>query len=596
MVCTVRLSNCSRFDAFGKCFIQAEEETKMLIRHMEKKNGKPAYRVVFEAVDDGMSSVVDEKAMTINSSSKAYRRTIHNRDENVLKNRFLEGQCPVAKKQGYGQVSVLFFPQEGNNIESIDGFEKVGNQGQRSWFYHKANDKINIGGASLELHSLVSAVDLFDKAKSHDIVCVASVCKDKDGLAEGFTTYFIELLNITPSDELPTDGSATQGEQGKAEQPETQTDTSGSDAAAQQQQTAETPKEQSSGSSEETKPNEKFVRRDHNGNMIPFRILNVRNEADGTVDTTGNGVGNTGNPTDASQSDNQTQSQTQAVPTDDTQPTEDDAEAVDFPSVFKSFIAGKFAEGFQNLTDKTHYPQLVGAASAVRFDKFPWLGRCTFAAGTNTTIDGAPCLNLSVLPWSHEGQSSMEEAWSISRKTASATEIGDDLAKGMTKNAQQNGQQKTQSPQNTQASTAQGTTGNQLLDAASANGQNVMSSTQGTQSQPANQIQAQQSMGHSPTTEDPAQARQALQAVQQTDNKSYLKNLVSTISQKFGNSAGKDEFSHYEIFAKWRDAMFETDPKKSREMGFAPVSSKGELMTKYANLRTSKKSSQWILF
>lgn len=572
----------------------------MLIRHMEKKNGKPAYRVVFEAVDDGMSSVVDEKAMTINSSSKAYRRTIHNRDENVLKNRFLEGQCPVAKKQGYGQVSVLFFPQEGNNIESIDGFEKVGNQGQRSWFYHKANDKINIGGASLELHSLVSAVDLFDKAKSHDIVCVASVCKDKDGLAEGFTTYFIELLNITPSDELPTDGSATQGEQGKAEHPQgqTQTDTSGSDAAAQQQQTAEAPKEQSSGSSEETKPNEKFVRRDRNGNMIPFRILNVRNEADGTVDTTGNGGGNTGNPTDASQSDNQTQtqSQTQAVPTDDTQPTEDDAEAVDFPSVFKSFIAGKFAEGFQNLTDKTHYPQLVGAASAVRFDKFPWLGRCTFAAGTNTTIDGAPCLNLSVLPWSHEGQSSMEEAWSISRKTASATEIGDDLAKGMTKNAQQNGQQKTQSPQNTQASTAQGTTGNQLLDAASANGQNVMSSTQGTQSQPANQIQAQQSMGHSPTTEDPAQARQALQAVQQTDNKSYLKNLVSTISQKFGNSAGKDEFSHYEIFAKWRDAMFETDPKKSREMGFAPVSSKGELMTKYANLRTSKKSSQWILF
>ena len=150
----------------------------MLIRHMEKKNGKPAYRVVFEARDDGMSSVVDEKAMTINSSSKAYRRTIHNRDENVLKNRFLEGQCPVAKKQGYGQVSVLFFPQEGNNIESIDGFEKVGNQGQRSWFYHKANDKINIGGASLELHSLVSAADLFDKAKSHDIVCVASVCKD----------------------------------------------------------------------------------------------------------------------------------------------------------------------------------------------------------------------------------------------------------------------------------------------------------------------------------------------------------------------------------------------------------------------------------
>lgn len=598
MVCTVRLSNCSRFDAFGKCFIQAEEETKMLIRHMEKKNGKPAYRVVFEAVDDGMSSVVDEKAMTINSSSKAYRRTIHNRDENVLKNRFLEGQCPVAKKQGYGQVSVLFFPQEGNNIESIDGFEKVGNQGQRSWFYHKANDKINIGGASLELHSLVSAVDLFDKAKSHDIVCVASVCKDKDGLAEGFTIYFIELLNITPSDELPTDGSATQGEQGKEEQPKAQTDTSGSDAAAQQQQTAEAPKEQSSGSSEETKPNEKFVRRDRNGNMIPFRILNVRNEADGTVDTTGNGGGNTGNPTDASQSDNQTQTQnqTQAVPTDNTQPTEDDAEAVDFPSVFKSFIAGKFAEGFQNLTDKTHYPQLVGAASAVRFDKFPWLGRCTFAAGTNTTIDGAPCLNLSVLPWSHESQSSMEEAWSISRKTASATEIGDDLAKGMTKNAQKNGQQKTQSPQNTQASTAQGTTGNQLLDAASANGQNVMSSTQGTQSQPANQIQAQQSMGHSPTTEDPAQARQALQAVQQTDNKSYLKNLVSTISQKFGNSAGKDEFSHYEIFAKWRDAMFETDPKKSREMGFAPVSSKGELMTKYANLRTSKKSSQWILF
>lgn len=572
----------------------------MLIRHMEKKNGKPAYRVVFEARDDGMSSVVDEKAMTINSSSKAYRRTIHNRDENVLKNRFLEGQCPVAKKQGYGQVSVLFFPQEGNNIESIDGFEKVGNQGQRSWFYHKANDKINIGGASLELHSLVSAADLFDKAKSHDIVCVASVCKDKDGLAEGFTIYFIELLNITPSEELPTDGSVTQGEQGKAEQPQgqAQTDTSGSDAAAQQQQTAEAPKEQSSGSSEETKPNEKFVRRDRNGNMIPFRILNVRNEADGTVDTTGNGGGNTGNPTDASQSDNQTQTQnqTQAVPTDNTQPTEDDAEAVDFPSVFKSFIAGKFAEGFQNLTDKTHYPQLVGAASAVRFDKFPWLGRCTFAAGTNTTIDGAPCLNLSVLPWSHEGQSSMEEAWSISRKTASATEIGDDLAKGMTKNAQQNGQQKTQSPQNTQASTAQGTTGNQLLDAASANGQNVMSSTQGTQSQPANQIQAQQSMGHSPTTEDPAQARQALQAVQQTDNKSYLKNLVSTISQKFGNSAGKDEFSHYEIFAKWRDAMFETDPKKSREMGFAPVSSKGELMTKYANLRTSKKSSQWILF
>lgn len=574
----------------------------MLIRHMEKKNGKPAYRVVFEAVDDGMSSVVDEKAMTINSSSKAYRRTIHNRDENVLKNRFLEGQCPVAKKQGYGQVSVLFFPQEGNNIESIDGFEKVGNQGQRSWFYHKANDKINIGGASLELHSLVSAVDLFDKAKSHDIVCVASVCKDKDGLAEGFTIYFIELLNITPSDELPTDGSATQGEQGKAEQPQgqAQTDTSGSDAAAQQQQTAEAPKEQSSGSSEETKPNEKFVRRDRNGNMIPFRILNVRNEADGTVDTTGNGGGNTGNTTDASQSDNPTQNQTQTAPTDNTQPTEDDAEAVDFTSVFKSFIAGKFAEGFQNLTDKTHYPQLVGAASAVRFDKFPWLGRCTFAAGTNTTIDGAPCLNLSVLPWSHEGQSSMEEAWSISRKTASATEIGDDLAKGMTKNAQQNGQQngqqKTQSQQNTQASTAQGTTGNQLLDAASANGQNVMSSTQGTQSQPANQIQAQQSMGHSPTTEDPAQARQALQAVQQTDNKSYLKNLVSTISQKFGNSAGKDEFSHYEIFAKWRDAMFETDPKKSREMGFAPVSSKGELMTKYANLRTSKKSSQWILF
>ena len=572
----------------------------MLIRHMEKKNGKPAYRVVFEARDDGMSSVVDEKAMTINSSSKAYRRTIHNRDENVLKNRFLEGQCPVAKKQGYGQVSVLFFPQEGNNIEIIDGFEKVGNQGQRSWFYHKANDKINIGGASLELHSLVSAVDLFDKAKSHDIVCVASVCKDKDGLAEGFTIYFIELLNITPSDDLPTDGSATQGEQGKAEQPQgqAQTDTSGSDAAAQQQQTAEAPKEQSSGSSEETKPNEKFVRRDRNGNMIPFRILNVRNEADGTVDTTGNGGGNTGNPTDASQSDNktQTQNQTQAVPTDNTQPTEDDAEAVDFPSVFKSFIAGKFAEGFQNLTDKTHYPQLVGAASAVRFDKFPWLGRCTFAAGTNTTIDGAPCLNLSVLPWSHEGQSSMEEAWSISRKTASATEIGDDLAKGMTKNAQQNGQQKTQSPQNTQASTAQGTTGNQLLDAASANGQNVMSSTQGTQSQPANQIQAQQSMGHSPATEDPAQARQALQAVQQTDNKSYMKNLVSIISQKFGNSAGKDEFSHYEIFAKWRDAMFETDPKKSREMGFAPVSSKSELMTKYANLRTSKKSSQWVLF
>ena len=572
----------------------------MLIRHMEKKNGKPAYRVVFEARDDGMSSVVDEKAMTINSSSKAYRRTIHNRDENVLKNRFLEGQCPVAKKQGYGQVSVLFFPQEGNNIESIDGFEKVGNQGQRSWFYHKANDKINIGGASLELHSLVSAADLFDKAKSHDIVCVASVCKDKDGLAEGFTIYFIELLNITPSDELPKDGSATQGEQGKAEQPQgqAQTDTSGSDAAAQQQQTAEAPKEQSSGSSEETKPNEKFVRRDRNGNMIPFRILNVRNEADGTVDTTGNGGGNTGNTTDASQSDNQTQTQnqTQTAPTDDTQPTEDDAEAVDFPSVFKSFIAGKFAEGFQNLTDKTHYPQLVGAASAVRFDKFPWLGRCTFAAGTNTTIDGAPCLNLSVLPWSHEGQSSMEEAWSISRKTASATEIGDDLAKGMTKNAQQNGQQKTQTQQNTQASTTQGTTGNQLLDAASANGQNVMSSTQGTQSQPANQIQAQQSMGHSPTTEDPAQARQALQAVQQTDNKSYLKNLVSTISQKFGNSAGKDEFSHYEIFAKWRDAMFETDPKKSREMGFAPVSSKGELMTKYANLRTSKKSSQWILF
>lgn len=572
----------------------------MLIRHMEKKNGKPAYRVVFEAVDDGMSSVVDEKAMTINSSSKAYRRTIHNRDENVLKNRFLEGQCPVAKKQGYGQVSVLFFPQEGNNIESIDGFEKVGNQGHRSWFYHQANDKINIGGASLGLHSLVNAVDLFDKAKSHDIVCVASVCKDKDGLAEGFTIYFIELLNITPSDELPTDGSATQGEQGKAKQPQgqAQTDTSGSDAAAQQQQTAEAPKEQSSGSSEETKPNEKFVRRDRNGNMIPFRILNVRNEADGTVDTTGNGGGNTGNPTDASQSDNQTQTQnqTQTVPADNTKPTEDAEETVDFPSVFKSFIAGKFAEGFQNLTDKTHYPQLVGAASAVRFDKFPWLGRCTFAAGTNTTIDGAPCLNLSVLPWSHESQSSMEEAWSISRKTASATEIGDDLAKGMTKNAQQNGQQKTQSPQNTQASTAQGTTGNQLLDAASANGQNVMSSTQGTQSQPANQIQAQQSMGHSPTTEDPAQARQALQAVQQTDNKSYLKNLVSTISQKFGNSAGKDEFSHYEIFAKWRDAMFETDPKKSREMGFAPVSSKGELMTKYANLRTSKKSSQWILF
>jgi hypothetical protein len=566
---------------------------------MEKKNGKPAYRVVFEARDDGMSSVVDEKAMTINSSSKAYRRTIHNRDENVLKNRFLEGQCPVAKKQGYGQVSVIFFPQEGSNIESIEGFEKVGNQGQRSWFYHKANDKINIGGSSLELHSLISAVDLFDKAKSHDIVCVASVCKDKDGLAEGFTIYFIELLNITPSDVLPTDGSATQDEQGKAGQP--QTDTAGSDAAAQQQQPAEAPKEQSGGSSEETKPNEKFIRRDRYGNMIPFRILNVRNEADGTVDTTGNSGGNTGNATGSEQSNNQTQNQTQTVQADNTQPAENDAEAVNFPDVFKSFIAGKFAEGFQNLTDKTHYPQLVGAASAVRFDKFPWLGRCTFAAGTNTTIDGAPCLNLSVLPWSHESQSSMEEAWSISRKTASAAEIGDDLAKGMTKNAQQNGQQKTQAPQATQnqpASTtqAQGTTGNQLLDAASANGQNVMSSTQGTQTQPANQIQAQQSMGHSPTTEDPAQARQALQAVQQTDNKSYLKNLVSTISQKFGNSAGKDEFSHYEIFAKWRDAMFETDPKKSREMGFAPVSSKGELMTKYANLRTSKKSSQWILF
>lgn len=577
----------------------------MLIRHMEKKNGKPAYRVIFEARDDGMSSVVDEKAMTINSSSKAYRRTIHNRDENVLKNRFLEGQCPVAKKQGYGQVSVLFFPQEGSNIESIEGFEKVGNPGdKRSWFYHKANDKINIGGESLELHSLVSAVDLFDKAKTHDIVCIASVCKDKDGLAEGFTIYFIELLNITPPDVLPTDGSATQGEQGKSEQPQTQTDTAGSDAAAQQQQPSEAPKEQSSGSSEETKPNEKFIRRDRNGNMIPFRILNVRNEADGTVDTTGNGGGNTGNATGAEQSDNQTQTQnqTQTVPSDNTQPTENDAEAVNFPDVFKSFIAGKFAEGFQNLTDKTHYPQLVGAASAVRFDKFPWLGRCTFAAGTNTTIDGAPCLNLSVLPWSHESQSSMEEAWSISRKTASATEIGDDLAKGMTKNAQQNGQQKTQAPQATQnqpASTtqAQGTTGNQLLDAAAANGQNVTSQgTQQTTQQPANQIQAQQSMGHSPTTEDPAQARQALQAVQQTDNKSYLKNLVSTISQKFGNSAGKDEFSHYEIFARWRDAMFETDPKKSREMGFAPISSKGELMTKYANLRTSKKSSQWILF
>lgn len=579
----------------------------MLIRHMEKKNGKQAYHVMFEAdyrygrsnSDDGMSPTVDEKDMTINSSSKSYRRTIHNKDENILKNRFLEGQCPVAKK-GYGQVSVIYFPKD--DIEGIDGFEKIGNQGERSWFYHKANDKINIGGESIELHSIINAVDLFNKASSHDIVCVASVCKDKDGFAEGFTFYFIELLNITPPDELPKDGSATQGEQ-SAQQPQ---DTSNADAAAQQQ--AEEPKEQASnngesgeGDKKENKPNEQFIRRDRNGNMIPYRIINVRNEADGSVDTTGNGSGNS--DSGGEQKTDNDNTQTDAQQQDNTEQKED-AEAVNFPEVFKSFIAGNFAKGFQDLIDKTHYPQLVGAASAVRFDKFPWLGRCTFAAGTNTTVDGSPCLNLSVLPWNHESQSSMEEAWSVSRKTASASEIGDDLAKDMTKNAEQGNQQKTQTQssqqQQQQPQGQQGTTGNQLLDAAAANGQNVTAqTTQGTQQttqQPANQIQAQQSMGHSPTTEDPAQARQALQAVQKTDGQSYLKNLVKVISSKFGNSAGKDELAHYEIFAKWRDAMFETDPKKSREMGFAPISSKGELMTKYANLRTSKKSSQWILF
>lgn len=524
----------------------------MILFSKNKSNLTTANRTFTEARGDGGSeSTLELNKLSLKSKS-FYRRTKPCIEESRLKTvekLFREGLCDVAKQQG--QIYVEFPASAG---ESLKGFEAKTANGQTRLISTQTNPVKFVGGDSNTFYDMINR-DAFDDS----VIVVGTACYDSKGYAEGATIYLLQILEVASvnqvddnkPDEEPKQAQQTQSTQDDALAAQAQA-SKGSDNA-----TANT------GNTGEDGKKESFVRRDKNGNMIPFKILRAY-EADG---------------------DNQSANS-------NTSETESDSKSLleMFEEAAPLFLKGQFTQGMTALSGSNYQAKLVASMSTVRTDKLPWLGRCTFSVGTNQTTDGIPCINMVIIPWNHESQSSKDDAWSALRPLANAAELDDSLAKSIGKSMNDNAggsgtQQATQQ-------TTQGTTGNALLDAATANGQDVVAKAQ----PPANQIQAQQQMGHSPETEDPSQVRTQLQQMQTSDKASYAKVLVNQIKSIFGNSAGTDNMTSYRVFEKWRDVIFSTDADVCKKNGLQQMKSQSDIVAKYTSFRTSTNASAFVLY
>lgn len=511
-----------------------------MILHRTNKMNKRSVSEARLGTDEN-DSTIDLNKLSLKSKS-FYRRTKPCIDESRLKTvekLFREGLCDVAKQKG--QVYVEFPATAGDGIK---GFEAKTVNGKTRLISTQTNPVKFVGGDSNTFYDMINRDPLDDS-----VVIVGTACYDSKGYAEGATVYVLQILEVA---------AVNQVDDNKPEEPAQQNQQAQStqdDALA-----AQKPAEQTG---EDGKKKESFVRRDAAGNMIPFKILRAY-EAD---------------------DDKQ---KTDAENTESKSLTEMFEEAAPF------FLKGQFTQGMTALSGSNYQAKLIASMSAVRTDKLPWLGRCTFSVGTNQTTDGIPCINMVIIPWNHEAQSSKDDAWSALRPLASAAELDDELAKSLGKSMKEQ-------PSNSKPTTAtqptsqgtQGSTGNELLDAATANGQDVVAKTQ---EQPANQIQAQQQMGHSPETEDPSQVRTQLQQMQTSDKASYAKVLVNQIKSIFGNSAGTDNMTSYRVFEKWRDVIFSTDADVCKKNGLQPMKSQNDIVAKYTSFRTSTNASAFVLY
>lgn len=511
----------------------------MILHRTNKMNKRSVTEARFGT--DENDSTLDLNKLSLKSKS-FYRRTKPCIDESRLKTvekLFREGLCDVAKQKG--QVYVEFPATAGGGIK---GFEEKTVNGKTRLISTQTNPVKFVGGDSNTFYDMINRDPL-----DGSVVIVGTACYDSKGYAEGATIYVLQILEVA---------SVTQVDDNKPEEPAQQNQQSQStqdDALA-----AQKPAEQTG---EDGKKKESFVRRDAKGNMIPFKILRAY-EADDDKQKA------------------------------DAENTESKSLAEMFAEAAPLFLKGQFTQGMTALSGSNYQAKLIASMSAVRTDKLPWLGRCTFSVGTNQTTDGIPCINMVIIPWNHESQSSKDDAWSALRPLANAAEIDDELAKSLGKSMKEQPSNSTQTTATQSMSQGtQGSTGNELLDAATANGQDVVANTQG---QPANQIQAQQQMGHSPEAEDPSQVRTQLQQMQTSDKASYAKVLVNQIKSIFGNSAGTDNMTSYRVFEEWRDVIFSTDADVCKKNGLKPVKSQNDLVAKYTSFRTSTNASAFVLY
>ena len=518
----------------------------MILFSKNKSNLITTNRTFTEARGDSDSeSTLELNRLSLKSKS-FYRRTKPCIEESRLKTvekLFREGLCDVAKQKG--QVYVEFPATAG---EEIKGFEAKTVNGKTRLISTQTNPVKFVGGDSNTFYDMINR-DAFDDS----VIVVGTACYDSKGYAEGATIYLLQILEVASVNQVDDDKPNEEPKQTQ------QAQSTQDDALAAQAQASKGSDNTTANTGEDGKK-ESFVRRDKNGNMIPFKILRAY-EADG---------------------DNQNANS-------NTSETEGDSKSLleMFEEAAPLFLKGQFTQGMTALSGSNYQAKLIASMSAVRTDKLPWLGRCTFSVGTNQTTDGIPCINMVIIPWNHESQSSKDDAWSALRPLANAAELDDALAKSLGKSMKN-------TSGGTQATkpTTQGTTGNALLDAATANGQDVVANAQ----QPANQIQAQQQMGHSPETEDPSQVRTQLQQMQTSDKASYAKVLVNQIKSIFGNSAGTDNMTSYRVFEKWRDVIFSTDADVCKENGLQQMKSQSDIVAKYTSFRTSTNASAFVLY
>lgn len=530
----------------------------MMLSRKNKSNMTITNRTFTEAREDRL----ELNKLSLKSKS-FYRRTKPCIEESRLKTverLFRDGLCDVAKQQG--QVYVEFPATAG---ETLKGFEAKTSNGQTRLISTQTNPVKFVGGGSNTFYDMINR-DAFDDS----VIVVGTACYDSKGYAEGATIYLLQILEVASVNQVddnkpnedPKQTQQAQGTQADALAAQAQA-SQGSDNATSStgNATSSTGNATSStGNTGEDGKKESFVRRDKNGNMIPFKILRSY-EADGNNQNANS----------------------------NTSETESDAKSLFemFEEAAPLFLRGQFTQGMTALSGSNYQAKLVASMSAVRTDKLPWLGRCTFSVGTNQTTDGIPCINMVIIPWNHESQSSKDDAWSALRPLANAAELDDSLAKSLGKTMKD-----TSGGTGTPKATAQGTTGNALLDAATAKGQDVVANAQ----TPTNQIQAQQQMGHSPGTEDPSQVRTQLQQMQTKDKASYAKVLVNQIKSIFGNSAGTDNMTSYRVFEKWRDVIFSTDADVCKENGLQQMRSQSDIVAKYTSFRTSTNASAFVLY